>query len=289
MEINSILFPAPPPNYSISEFGQDLIWIPKQSENFSIPCLLLQSEELSNKILIFFHGNAEDLKSSYELGDLFRTVLHINVLAVEYPGYGLYKAKSSEKIMFQDAECVYEFVKTRFGFSSKDIFIFGRSIGTGPATYIARHKRIGCLLLMSAYTSIKAVVKNFGWGLSHIIKERFKNIDNIKHISCPTFLVHGKKDKLIPYTHSQQLQEACSAPCSLFIPSGMDHDRFDYCDDLVLPISAFLLQSRITINDINTTESKLIIKLSSDILRPSPVQEIRQNGGRFFKLLKKFS
>lgn len=40
--------------------------------------------------MIFFHGNAEDIGISYEMLDHMRTALKINVLAVEYPGYGVY-------------------------------------------------------------------------------------------------------------------------------------------------------------------------------------------------------
>ena len=283
MEINSILFPAPPPNYSITEFGEELIWIPKNGEKFSIPCLLLKSEESSNKIMIFFHGNAEDLKISYELIDLFRVVLHIHVLAIEYPGYGLYKSKCSAKLMLNDAETVYEFIKSYFGFQNKDIFVFGRSIGTGPAAHLARYKKIGCLLLMSSFTSIKAVVRNVAGRLSSLVKERFNNIENIKHVTCPTFLVHGRKDSLIPYSHSQRLQEACGGRCSLFIPAEMDHDSFDYCDDLVLPISTFLLQSRIAIKP-----SAVDLKITQQMLRPNSEQQLRNKGGRLYKLLKKF-
>ena len=284
MEINSIIFPAPPPNYSEAEFGEELIWIPKSEEKFSIPCLFLKSEEGSNKIMIFFHGNAEDLKLSYDLIDLFRTVLHVHVLAIEYPGYGLYKSKSSAKTILKDAETVYDFVVSQFTFKYRDIFVFGRSIGTGPATHLARHRKIGCLLLMSSFTSIKAVIRNVAGRLSSLVKERFSNIDNIKYVTCPTFLVHGRKDNLIPYTHSQQLQEACGGRCSLFIPAEMDHDKFDYCDDLVLPISAFLLQSRITI-----CTSTVELKVTQEMLRPHPEQELRSRGGRFYKFLKKFS
>jgi abhydrolase domain-containing protein 17 len=284
MELNSIIFPAPPPSYSLVDFPEELIWVPKVPGALAIPCLLLKCEEGSNKIMICFHGNAEDLKLSYDLIDLFRSVLHIHVLAVEYPGYGLYKGKSCAKALIEDAEIVYDFVRDALEFKSKDIFVFGRSIGTGPATHLARYRKLGCLMLMSAYTSIKAVVKNIGKGLSYLVKQRFNNIENIRNITCPTFLVHGKMDKLIPYTHSQMLQEACSGPCSLYIPSEMDHDKFDYCDDLVLPISAFLLQSRIVIRN-NRQE----INLPAGVKEPYPGQQLRIKGGKLFKLLKKFS
>lgn len=56
-----------------------------------IPCLYLPYQTGSSKILIYFHGNAEDVGLSYEMLDHIRSTLKLNVLAVEYPGYGIYK------------------------------------------------------------------------------------------------------------------------------------------------------------------------------------------------------
>ena len=58
--------------------------------NDSVPCLFLPYLKGSTKLIIFFHGNAEDIGISYEMLDHMRTALKINVLAVEYPGYGVY-------------------------------------------------------------------------------------------------------------------------------------------------------------------------------------------------------
>ncbi len=44
----------------------------------------------SSKILIYFHGNAEDVGLATELLDYVRSLLRVHVLAVEYPGYGIY-------------------------------------------------------------------------------------------------------------------------------------------------------------------------------------------------------
>jgi dienelactone hydrolase len=285
MELNSIIFPAPPASYTIEELGEELIWVPNSSNSYSIPCLLLKSEEGSNKIMIFFHANAEDLKLSYELIDLFRTVLHVHVIAMEYPGFGLYKSKASAKTLLKDAEDIYDYVNSTLGFTGKDIFVFGRSIGTGAATHLARYRKVGCLLMMSAYTSIKSVVRDIAKGLAFLVKDRFDNLENIKHVTCPTFIVHGRVDKFIKYQHSQLLQESCGGPCSLYIPPEMDHDRFDYCDDLILPISAFLIQSRIKIQN----GKNLDFSVPCEHRSPKPNQKLRKKGGSFFKLIRRFS
>jgi len=42
----------------------------------------------------------------------------------------------------------------------KYIHIIGRSIGGGPATYLASVSNIACLVLVSPFTSIRGVVKD---------------------------------------------------------------------------------------------------------------------------------
>ena len=66
-----------------------------------IPCLFLPYTSGSSKLLLYFHGNAEDIGLSYEMLDHLRSSLKVNILAVEYPAYGIYDDAlgcSSEKI-----------------------------------------------------------------------------------------------------------------------------------------------------------------------------------------------
>jgi len=51
----------------------------------------LPHEEEGNKICLYFHGNAEDIGLAFDLLYLFGQRMKVHVLAVEYPGYGLYK------------------------------------------------------------------------------------------------------------------------------------------------------------------------------------------------------
>lgn len=125
---------------------------------------------------------------------------------MEYPGYGLYKGLPSEEQVQVDAEAIYEYVTTKINIHPRNIILFGRSIGSGPATWLASRKNIGALVLMSAFTSIRAVVQHLvGKWAQYFIKERFNNLEHISNVTCPTFIVHGLKDKLIPYQHSQEL------------------------------------------------------------------------------------
>ena len=44
----------------------------------------------ATKIIVYFHGNAEDVGISYELLLKMTIAFKCSALAVEYPGYGVY-------------------------------------------------------------------------------------------------------------------------------------------------------------------------------------------------------
>lgn len=98
-----------------------------------IPCLFLPYDRGSSKVLVYFHGNAEDIGLAYDMLLHIRNSLMVHVLAIEYPGYGVYKGKPSAKQILEDAETVMGYLINSLSISSKDIFVFGRSIGAGPA------------------------------------------------------------------------------------------------------------------------------------------------------------
>jgi hypothetical protein len=65
----------------------------------------------------------------------------MHVLAVEYPGYGLYKtSKSNEEQIKQDSEIIYDYLTQCVGMRESDIILFGRSMGSGPTSYLSSIK-----------------------------------------------------------------------------------------------------------------------------------------------------
>ena len=62
----------------------------------------------------------------------------MHVLAVEYPGYGLYKYTApDEKRIQEDSEIVFDYLTEVMGIKESQIVLFGRSLGSGPSTYLA--------------------------------------------------------------------------------------------------------------------------------------------------------
>lgn len=151
MELNTILFRAPESSYTYSTFENELIWIPGIN-NTKIPCLFLPSQG-NSRTFLYFHANAEDLGKIYDFLNIMRCVLDVNIIAPEYPGYGIYPGEATCNKILTDALVLYKFLQNTLHMNVKDLVIIGRSIGSGPASWLAS-QGTGALILLSPYISI---------------------------------------------------------------------------------------------------------------------------------------
>ena len=170
--------------------------------------------------------------------------MKVHILAIEYPGYGLYKFSQPDEVkMKEDAVIVYDYLTTVVGIKEENILLCGRSMGSGPSTYVASVRNPFGLILMSPYKSIQEAAKSIlGWAsiLGNMVTDKFRNIDVMPKVQCPVLIIHGKADKLIPVQHAIDLYNACRQPCYLFTPFNMNHNNFELQDDLIRPIRAFI-------------------------------------------------
>ena len=67
----------------------------------------------------------------------------------------------------------------------------------------------------------------------------------MENVTCPTFIVHGQLDKLIPISHAYQLKDRCAGPTFFLSPPNMTHNDFDFYEDLIRPLMRFLCQINI--------------------------------------------
>ncbi|CAF1248572.1 unnamed protein product [Adineta steineri] len=215
--LNKFLFPAPkPPNYTLESHKHNLFWLPTDStnESSSIPCMFYSPEYSNREIeyfMIFCHGNGCDIGSMhYTLSEFSR---HLNVYAIsfEYPTYGLCTASSpNQETINNHAEQAFNFVSNTLNWPIERIIIYGHSIGSGAACYLASMHSIGALILQSPYTAINSLVREKAGVLSYLIRTRsWDNLEAMKHIQCPVLFIHGLDDTLIPPNHSQILYDAC--------------------------------------------------------------------------------
>ena len=264
MEFNSIVFPRPFCNFHIvSNFEEELIFIPRSKDNpkSHIPCIFMKDYiSHSKNIIIMFHGNAEDIFGARLMGETLVQKLRMNVLIVEYPSYSIYFSEPSADEVLDNTVLIYDFIKSKFNIGDKNIFIFGRSIGTSPAIYLASKRKPNALIVISAFTSIKAVANNLVGFLKILVKERMISIDYIKKVTCPVIFIHGQKDPLIPFKETIELKDNCDCPFEVVLPNNMTHNDFDIDEDIIDPIINFIGKNCIIDKDKNNFEENEEIK-----------------------------
>lgn len=180
----------------------------------------------TGRVILYFHGNAGSLASWQHIAPVF-TERGFSALIIDYRGYGKSTGQPSEQGFYLDAEAAIDFLLHVKGYSTKDIIIYGRSIGSGVAVELAQRYSVSGLVLESPYTSLTSLAKQKAPYLipSLYLKFHFDNIKKINQINCPLVIIHGMDDGLIPYTHATTLYHQYNGHKKLVgIPQGQHND-----------------------------------------------------------------
>lgn len=205
----------------------------------AIPCMFLPGLK-PDKIVVFFHGNGEDISSAHDFGNYIGKELGLSILIMEYRGYSVCGGSPSAELIVQDACWVMNFLISS-GFEPHDIIIFGRSIGGAIAFEVASKFPVCSLILLSPFLSLKKIAEDlYGNCASCLIKETLDNESNALKVACPVLIVHGIKDKLVPYQHSISILGQCKGYSRLKLVAEMTHIKFNFRFDFILPLKRFL-------------------------------------------------
>lgn len=184
-----------------------------------------------DKIIIYSHGNAEDIYhcADFMLGmaDLFG----IDVMTYDYPGYGMSDGTPTEMGCYEALDSVIKYYVSL----NKKIILVGRSLGSGVVVEcVTRQKNWTYpITLISAYKSIPRVALDYPIE-SSIQKYKFQSIYKINKLTCPVKLIHGTNDEVISFSHSQDLYKKLkNKSFNLTLINGAGHnDIFNYTEFL---------------------------------------------------------
>lgn len=209
----SMIFPAPP-RAREPAYPENLVRTPEAT--------FLYFE--GKRVLVWFHGNGEDLADAVPMVSLLRT-LGVGVLAVEYPGYGVAGGTPSEQGAYAAAESALSWLRTERGVDDARVVLLGQSLGSGVATEMARRGHGARLVLISPFTSVAEMARRlFPFFPARFVRHRFDTLSKAPSISVPVLILHGTEDEVVPFSMGERLAAAFPQARLVQIPGGQHND-----------------------------------------------------------------
>lgn len=189
--------------------------------------------------VVYFHGNGGNLSI---WSDVFAGLWQqrLEVLAVDYRGYGLSTGSPSEQGLYRDVDATVQYFARQVRRPDVPVLYWGRSLGAAMAAYAAsRGVRTGgdgaphdvsggadAVVLEAGFPSAPALFENnpVMRALSLFSTYRFATADWMADVQLPTLVIHGDGDSVIPYRLGQRLHESLRGPKRFVTIPGGDHN-----------------------------------------------------------------
>jgi fermentation-respiration switch protein FrsA (DUF1100 family) len=195
-----------------------------------LAAIILPADPLHNSgfWVLHLHGNADSAFSAVQLRHCqsLRT-LGLNVLSFDYRGFGLSPGVASETNINEDAEAAYQELIRR-GIPPKQIILWGHSLGSGPAVFLATRHVAAALVLFGAFTSVPDAAADTYPHLPvrWLVGVHFDSLRRMPDVHIPVVIAHSVSDTLIALHHSERLFAAANEPKRFLILEGPSTDGF---------------------------------------------------------------
>jgi len=176
--------------------------------------------------LLFFHGNAGNISHRLESIIIFNR-LGMNILIVDYRGYGQSSGKPGEEGTYRDARAAWNYLVEKRGVPPRRIVVFGRSLGGAVGSWLASRDDVNPagVIIESTFSSGLDMGKRLYPVLPARLITRigYPVREYVKHINAPLMVVHSRKDEIIPFDMAETVFEAANEP-KTFLELGGDHN-----------------------------------------------------------------
>jgi alpha-beta hydrolase superfamily lysophospholipase len=200
----------------------------------------LFSEGVTEKTLLFFHGNAENISTHF--ANVYWLVAHgYDVYLFDYRGYGQSQGEAELDPIIDDMQIMTGAVIDDLE-SDQKLIVMGQSLGASLSIYSVAHSqyrdRIAALVSVAAFSDYHDVAQDvlsgswmfwlFQWPLSKTISNTYSPLKSVDRVSpVPLFLMHSHEDEIIGFYHAEALYDAAREPKQLVTLDGGHNSPFN--------------------------------------------------------------
>lgn len=175
--------------------------------------------------IIYFHGNGGNLSL---WTDVYAGLWHqgMDVVALDYRGYGVSTGRPSEQGLYRDADAMLAFVADHLPTIDAPTVYWGRSLGTPIAAYAASRRTPDGIVLESGFPSMRSVIETnpIMWVLSWLSSYSFPTASWMATVHAPALVLHGDRDDVIAYRLGKRLHDRVPGPKRFVTLPGIDHN-----------------------------------------------------------------
>jgi pimeloyl-ACP methyl ester carboxylesterase len=179
-----------------------------------------EAPEPGKPVILYYKGNSGSFTEEHERYEAFAHDGY-GFLAFDYRGFPASPGSITQKHILADALAAYDWVKGK----GAPIDIWGRSLGSGPATYVASQRDPAALLLETPFLSAADVAfdRYPYMPVYWVMEDQFPVKDWIKSVKAPVYVAHGTNDHTIDVHHGRAVYDLVPNKYGLWIVDGADH------------------------------------------------------------------
>lgn len=179
--------------------------------------------------LIFFYGNGGCLADYADRLDFLRGT-GVDVLIPEFVGYGQSSGRAGEKALYETATAAWRYLVEERSVPKDRILIGGESLGGAVAINLASRVSPAGLITFSTFTSmVDNARRRYGvFPVDLLLRHRFESLTKMPRVDCPSLMVHGDQDVVVPLRMRDQLASGTRGSVTrLTIPGAGHSDVFE--------------------------------------------------------------
>jgi pimeloyl-ACP methyl ester carboxylesterase len=219
-------------NYDFPEKHKDINIPITENSNLNI-VQFFSTDTITRGVVLYFHGNKKNI-SWYAKYPPYFTKHGYEVWLIDYPGFGKSTGKLTEQTLYNWANYMYNFARTRF--SADSIIIYGKSMGTGIAAHLASIQPCKNLILETPYYDYPSVIKHYLpiYPIEWILHYKIPTHDYIEKVLAPITIFQGTDDWLVTYNNAERLKPFLKVGDEFVtIEGGSHNDLYKFKETIV--------------------------------------------------------
>ena len=174
--------------------------------------------------IVYFHGNGGNLSNWAPIltGIVQRGY---SVFALDYRGYGLSTGRPTEQGLYRDVDAALKVAWPDMQ-TTPPLIYWGRSLGGAMASYGATVRKPDGVIIEAGFPNARAAIRDSPVlnVLALFASYRFPAAEYLNRANVPVLVMHGDRDRIIPFALGRELFEQITATKGFIVIPGGDHN-----------------------------------------------------------------